>query len=75
MEEYMIDKIEEWNKPDYEEIESNELRKIKDNLEYYENFIKELESEINFFDINEDDPLEAISNIKEYLAELKEVIR
>ena len=75
MEESMFDKVAEWNKPDYEKIESNELRRIENNLEYYEKFIKILESEVKFFDINNDDPLETISNIKEYLADLKEVIR
>ena len=74
MVEEFLDKIEDWNKPAWQKVDNDYLQKIEENLEYYQTFEKMIESEVCFFDEHEDNSLEVIDNIKEYLNELKEVL-
>ena len=75
MVEEFLNKIDEWNKPNWEQIDSDYLQMLEENTEYYKTFVKMLESELDFFDESKDDALEVIANIKEYLNELNGVIR
>ena len=75
MVEEFLNKIDEWNKPNWEQVDSDYLQMLEENTEYYKTFVKMLESEVDFFDESKDDALEVIANIKEYLNELNGVIR
>lgn len=65
---------ENFNQPEWIQVDMTYMQKLEENLEYYKTFIKMLESEVDFFDEKEDDATEVIYNIKQYLKELKEVL-
>lgn len=65
---------ENFNQPEWIQVDMTYMQKLEENLEYYKTFIKMLKSETDFFDEKQDDAVEVINNIKEYLNELKEVL-
>lgn len=74
MVEEFMDKIEEWNRSDRIEVDEYFLNSLEENIRYYETFVKMIESEVDFFDGNENEAVESIKNIKSYLKDLKEVL-
>jgi len=65
---------EDFNQPEYIQVDMTYMQNLEENLEYYKTFIKMLESEVYYFDQKEDDGAEVIKNIIQYLNELKEVL-
>jgi hypothetical protein len=74
MVEEFLNKVEEWNKPTWQQVDSDYLQKLEENVEYYKTFVKMVESEVDFFNKESDDSLEVIDNVKEYLEQLREVL-
>lgn len=65
----MKEKIyEEWNRPEWIQVDMSYMEKVEEQLEYYKGFARVVEEEIE----NPSD--DTIKNIKEHLEELKEVL-
>ena len=65
----MEEKIyEEWNRPEWIQVDMSYMEKVEEQLEYYKGFVRVVEEEIE----NPSD--DTIENIKEHLEELKEVL-
>ena len=65
----MKEKIyEEWNRPEWIQVDMSYMEKVEEQLEYYKGFARVVEEEIE----NPGD--DTIENIKEHLEELKEVL-
>lgn len=65
----MKEKIyEEWNRPEWIQVDMSYMEKVEEQLEYYKGFVRVVEEEIE----NPSD--DTIKNIKEHLKELKEVL-
>lgn len=65
----MKEKIyEEWNRPEWIQVDMSYMEKVEEQLEYYKGFARVVEEEIE----NPSD--DTIKNIKEHLKELKEVL-
>lgn len=65
----MKEKIfEEWNQPEWIQVDMSYMEKVEEQLEYYKGFTRVIEEEIE----NPSD--DTIENIKEHLEELKEVL-
>jgi len=65
----MEEKIyEEWNQPEWIQVDMSYMEKVEEQLEYYKGFARVVEEEIE----NPSD--DTIENIKEHLEELKEVL-
>lgn len=65
----MKEKIyEEWNQPEWIQVDMSYMEKVEEQLEYYKGFARVVEEEIE----NPSD--DTIENIKEHLEELKEVL-
>lgn len=65
----MKEKIyEEWNQPEWIQVDMSYMEKVEEQLEYYKGFARVVEEEIE----NPND--DTIKNIKEHLEELKEVL-
>jgi archaellum component FlaC len=65
----MKEKIyEEWNRPEWIQVDMSYMEKVEEQLEYYKGFARVVEEEIE----NPSD--DTIENIKEHLEELKEVL-
>lgn len=65
----MKEKIyEEWNQPEWIQVDMSYMEKVEEQLEYYKGFVRVIEEEIG----NPSD--DTIENIREHLDELKEVL-
>lgn len=65
----MKEKIyEEWNQPEWIQVDMSYMEKVEEQLEYYKGFVRIIEEEIE----NPSD--DTIENIREHLDELKEVL-
>ena len=65
----MKEKIyEEWNRPEWIQVDMSYMEKVEEQLEYYKGFARVVEEEIE----NPSD--DTIENIKEHLEELKGVL-
>lgn len=65
----MKEKIyEEWNQPEWIQVDMSYMEKVEEQLEYYKGFTRVIEEEIE----NPSD--DTIENIREHLEELKEVL-
>lgn len=65
---------ENFNQPEWIQVDMTYMQKLEENLEHYKTFVKMIESEVNFFEGNSNEAIDAINNIQEYLGELEEVL-
>ena len=67
MEERFIDKYDEWNQPEWTQVDMTYLQNLEENLEYYKTTIEMILTDIE----SEDEDCKKIECIKERINELK----
>lgn len=67
MEERFIDKYDEWNQPEWTQVDMTYLQNLEENLEYYKTTIEMILTDIE----SEDEDCKKIECIKEHIDELK----
>ena len=67
MEERFIDKYDEWNQPEWTQVDMTYLQNLEENLEYYKTTIEMILTVIE----SEDEDCKKIECIKERINELK----
>ncbi len=65
---------EDFRMPEFVNVDITCYRNLQENEEYYKAFTSMVESEVDFFDEKNDDAIEVIDNIKEYLNQLRKVL-
>lgn len=63
MEERFVDKYDEWNQPEWIQVDMTYMQKLEENLEYYKTTIKAIIEELE----SNDDNKQKLTYIKNYI--------